>query len=504
MQPQGNLSYFINVMSIILKKFNDIQSVFFITYILLLILLFWSVAKLSYSIFQREGVVFLIFLLSLHPIGVSGTGIGTYELYLIPRSFGIPLSFLSLYFFMEDRYILSSFLLSITFLLHALTPVSPIISLFLYLLIKGKFKIFYKFLLTFLLISSPLFYKFLLNYNHISLSSFFENSKHIYYILRYCAMQNRYFPLEWDFHSWLALGIFILLFLTSIFIKNRKYGLTSKEEKSFIIILSSLFLLIINIIFGELIPISIIMQFQLARSIVFIYWLSIIYFAFLLWVLLNAKSYISKLVGFTIVINILHIFLFKSLSAWLTYTLSWITALFIASKFPDMSNFLEQRRVKIIISVLTIIFLIYPLFRISNDLHTATIQYPHHYLSTLNKKDKAWIYAQLWAKDHTKINAVFVAPSYPPFYARPTFRVFSERTIIFTPEDEGPITMSYKYAKEWYRRWKDFKNYDKLSPNGLVNLAKKYNADYIVVENNKKLNLPLVYKNDYFKIYKYK
>ena len=509
-QPQANLTYFINIMGLILKKFNDMETVFFITYLLFLILLFIAVYKLSYSLFKDKPVALLSLMLSLSPLTLKALGIvpRAYDSYLVPRFTSISLALFSLYLFMDDRYILSSVIASIAFILHPLTPIAVIISLFLYLLIKKDMKAFFYSMIAFLVISSPLFYKFIFRYNQYNHGTFFVNREHLY-ILKYIGKETWIFPLLWRFQAWIGLDVVSLLFLLVIFVKRRKDGLTKNDEKSILLFTTSLFLFLINIIFGELMPISILMHLQLLRNIIFIYWLFVIYTAYLLWHLFNEKSYIYRLLGIALTIILLRLILnkFKLSPTPMPFAPLWAGILFFIAILKNnvssrIHHFIEQKTGKVILGSLTFITLIPPLFYISIKQYRHTIHFPHHYLTSLSKRNRAWIDAQLWAKRHTKVNALFLTPLYPP-YSRPTFRVFSERSIVFTIED-NPVTLSYDYAKEYSKRYKDFKNYKNLSAKDLEDLAQKYHASYIVIEDDTpKLDLPSVYENNYFKIYKF-
>ena len=504
MQPQANLTYFVNIMGLILKKFNDMETVFFITYVLFLILLFIAVYKLTYSLFKDKPVALLSLMLCLSPMPVLGTVVLTYGTYLVPRFISISLSLFSLYLFMNDRYILSSIIASIAFILHPLTPIAVIISLFLYLLIKKDIKAFFYSMIAFLVISSPLFYKFIFHHNH---GTFFVNKEHLY-IIKHIGKQIYPFPLLWRPRAWRSLVIVSLLFLFGIFIKRRKDGLTKNDKKAMLLFATSLFLFLINIIFGELMPISIVMQLQLSRSIIFIYWLSILYTSLLLWYLLKEKNYIYRLMSISLITILLNTISNRLSPPPVPFTLLWTGILFfiaiLKNNVPSyIHHFLEQKTGKIILGSLTFITFIPPLFYISINPYSAIVHVPHHYLTSLSKKNRAWIDVQLWAKRHTNINSLFLTPLYPP-YSRPTFRVFSERSIVFTIEDNAPLIFSYNYAKEYSKRYKDFKDYKNLSAKDLEHLAQKYHASYIVIENDTpKLDLPLVYKNDDFKIYKF-
>ena len=136
LQPQGEYTFFTDVMSFILSKFNDFEIVFFITYLLFSFLLFWSIAKITYSLFNKREIVFLALLLSAAPLSVAGTATLTYDVYTHPRLMAMAIGLFSLYLFIECRYVLSAGAMAIGFLIHSITIIGPIMSLFLYLIFK--------------------------------------------------------------------------------------------------------------------------------------------------------------------------------------------------------------------------------------------------------------------------------------------------------------------------------------------------------------------------------
>jgi hypothetical protein len=113
-----------------------------------------------------------------------------------------------------------------------------------------------------------------------------------------------------------------------------------------------------------------------------------------------------------------------------------------------------------------------------------------------------WIDVQLWAKENTPINAMFITPPYLQ-----GFRIFSERGAVVEWKDGTQQYFDMNYSYKWWERSDDIGKedrafYDSLSKERLLELCKKYKASYIVFPSSKVLQLPRVYENKEFRMYK--
>ncbi|OGL39038.1 MAG: hypothetical protein A2043_08395 [Candidatus Schekmanbacteria bacterium GWA2_38_9] len=131
------------------------------------------------------------------------------------------------------------------------------------------------------------------------------------------------------------------------------------------------------------------------------------------------------------------------------------------------------------------------------------------------KNVNPWIDIQLYAKNNTDKNSLFVVP---PYTANPDFRMFSERAS-FGDWIDGGLTIFFgnDYGKKWLERMRDLglsgetnfdvglvrerEEYNSINEDKLLNVAKKYNANYAVFEKPKELSLPLVYENRKYRLY---
>ena len=112
-----------------------------------------------------------------------------------------------------------------------------------------------------------------------------------------------------------------------------------------------------------------------------------------------------------------------------------------------------------------------------------------------------WVKTQLWAKENTPLDAIFITPPYLQ-----GFRVFSERGTVAEWKDGTQQYFDTEYSYEWWERTNDIGTMDKKFYNNLtleqfLRFCKKYGASYIVFPAGKTLELPHVYENKDYRIY---
>ena len=109
-----------------------------------------------------------------------------------------------------------------------------------------------------------------------------------------------------------------------------------------------------------------------------------------------------------------------------------------------------------------------------------------------------WIQAQLWAKEHTPKDAVFLSP-----WKQAGFPVFSQRSIVGDWKSGGDVKFSPVFAHKW-REWRgDLDGFARFDTEDFCRLNKKYRFHYIVTEKSRALQFPVVYENAEFSIYLY-
>lgn len=133
----------------------------------------------------------------------------------------------------------------------------------------------------------------------------------------------------------------------------------------------------------------------------------------------------------------------------------------------------------------------------------------------------AWHRAQVWARDHTPQDALFITPMHVWWLYDADWRVFSERAQVASFSDILEIAIVPDYFETWAKRFdalapgaraqfrgNPFDNrqtiaqaYASLTDDELWQLTLTYGADYVVVEKPQTRPWPLVYENEGYAIY---
>ena len=118
-----------------------------------------------------------------------------------------------------------------------------------------------------------------------------------------------------------------------------------------------------------------------------------------------------------------------------------------------------------------------------------------------------WADIQIFAKENTPKDALFVVPPYCN-----DFGLYSQRaTLGDWAEGANILYMDNTFAREWLMRMKDLgwrelfgaeKGYNGLSTEEVVSAAHKYGADFVVTEKPKEFELDTFYENKQFILYR--
>ena len=108
---------------------------------------------------------------------------------------------------------------------------------------------------------------------------------------------------------------------------------------------------------------------------------------------------------------------------------------------------------------------------------------------------------QLWVKENTPLDAMFITPPYLE-----SFRVFSERSTVAEWKDGTQQYFKTEYSYVWWERINDLGKinkefYSNLTSEQFLKLCKKYGASYVVFPAAKTLELPYIYENKEYRIY---
>jgi hypothetical protein len=134
----------------------------------------------------------------------------------------------------------------------------------------------------------------------------------------------------------------------------------------------------------------------------------------------------------------------------------------------------------------------------------------------------AWTETQLWARDHTPADAVFITPPQLWWFYDPEWRVLSERSTVVTLSELLEIAFDPSYAPRWRERFAVLapgvegqlrgdalennrltaEAFYRLSSDDLLRAGQRYGASYLVMEKPNTRDFPVVYENEGFVVYR--
>jgi hypothetical protein len=132
-----------------------------------------------------------------------------------------------------------------------------------------------------------------------------------------------------------------------------------------------------------------------------------------------------------------------------------------------------------------------------------------YYHGYFQGKRHPWADIQLFAKQHSDKDDLFIVPTYMN-----DFGIYSQRaTLGDWAEGSNAIYLDNQFTREWLTRmkelgWKKFcfdsnaEGYYYLPTSEVVKTAKKYGAKYIITEKPKTFALPKIYENEQFILYR--
>lgn len=476
----------------------DTLVVFFPGYVWKAIALFYHWVNLEFLMLVLHVVFRFLFFLAVFLLGkmISGkkeVGIlavlfwmtskpsPAYEIFasnFLQSQFSIPLVLLSSFFFLKEKYLWAFALLSISFYAHP-SIVAPMLAIYLLTLIFSKnFLHLVKYIFLFLVLTFPSFttsFKVIksagaYDYSWIELMSI-RNSHHL-------------FPFSWPLEVWVTLSIFSGLFVISYFYVRRNIKI--RIFKFFLLFQYLIFL-------GMILPSEILVVPRLLTyspfhiGSFFAVFPSIVITMFL-YKLIKDKDFKKQALGFLLS----YVFFFNQ------YNLNFQKAFMLLLPVIFVLFFTLKKNLRVLfIGILTILLL----------------WTPYMYYKNQVKQDKYvndWIAAQKWAKNNTSQDSIFIVPTYLN-----GFRFYSERPQVVNWEDGGTGFYARSYMLEWWERMQDFgitstsyglgkqmSIYNSLTEKEFYRISKKYNAKYVIKENKKELNLPVVFSNENFSVYR--
>lgn len=481
------LTYLWNILALLVKYLNvDVPALFFLSYCISIYMTFLAFYLVAMTLFGKREVAFLSLFFLLFRGPVLG-GVDTLDVLLYTRVAVLPILLFSIYFFLKERHLLSFFLAGIGFLIHPLSTAYVIAILFVSSVFASKYIGARRFLLcvTILVISASPILIWKILYPPPGLGLLYADPRWIGLVrLR---SSHHIFPFSWGKGTLFRPGLLLLVFFMSW-----KHRPRANYHRVVLCSTATIFALCMaGTVFTELLPLSIVIQSHSFRSSIFLVYFAMIYFAnYFLVELQSRKNMFDKLLVAFPSIGILY-----AAGRWpYPYVAFFALTMLLILHYLICRRDLSPRYFVMALLVIVVGIGAYDRGSFSID----------------NAQDTNWLDVQVWAKQNTSLQDVFIVP--PNWYS---FRVESERTIYGDWKDGAMTIWSPAFGYEWFRRMKalgykkagsleeGFKN---LNETDFVNIANEgtrngHKTFLIMFKERETLNFPITYANEKFVVY---
>lgn len=460
----------------------------FIAYIATTYLTFWALWNLTKTLFKNPLTTFLATIAAAFPhIGFSGFPM--FEFSLLNRTAVLPFELVAFRYYLKKNYIVSFLILGLLYNLHALSVHFILAMMGMDILFKIVKKKDYKALTAipfFLIAALPvLIWKFSQSgiqtgvqwewFHILNISTFFH-------LFNFVSIKNP----SVDLLTAGGISGFIIFFIARKHIpKHELHETVTHFMYGGIIVLFS------QCVATAFLPLSIIIQAQVVRIGTFLTLFVYLYAAHLISVYQRSKK--------TFLCFLTALFLSFSPLILLVSFLFWKTT---RTKIIQMATML-----------FVIVFMIVLAFFVAFCLYKPGIY--------IWPEKTAFYRTQMWAKQNTPKNTVFLTPPSKWWLYDVEWRVISERSTVSTLSELLEAAFDPSYISYWKPRFEEvapgalqkfqgsiFSNflitneaYNSLSKNEILRIAKKYHASYFVAEQKKMYDFPVVYSNEEYIIY---
>ncbi len=460
----------------------------FVVHILSIFFTFWALWKLSKTLFNNPLTSFIATISSALPhIGFSGFPL--FEFSMLNRTVTLPFELIAFNYYLKKNYVTTFLILGVLYNFHALSVHFVLAMIGIDMLFKlFKKKDFKPFL------STPLF---LLAALPVLIWKFGHSGVPI--------------TIEWKWFRLLDMSTFFHLFnfisitkpvvtiltaggvsaLILFFIAKRYMVKNEMHETVAHFMYGGIFVLIIQFCATNFFPLTIVIQAQIIRIGTFLTLFAYLYMAHMISTLKKSKNHFICFVS-SLLLSFSPLFLLISLLFWRV----------------KKSNVLKLVTISIVIIFITILFAFFSFNLARPGINIWPEKTPFYD-------------AQLWAKNNTSKNEVFITPPSKWWLYDVEWRVVSERSTISTLSELLEAAFDPKYIDYWIPRFEDIapialaqfkgdylKNlkiagdaYYSNTAERFLYLGKKYHASYLVVEKNHLYPLPILYKNSEYIIY---
>lgn len=464
-QPSAGASIFYPVVGFLTRIFN-LQVIFFTGYSIFQFIFFLGIFRLAKIILGDDKLAYLSLLPFLLPKFIGGTATSTYEIFFGYRLIGIIALIYYLIFLFEQKYYQAATVAGLGFLFHPLSIIPNLFLLPALALSNGKVKVLIKSLIIFLFLILP---SLILARSDFSIfGSAFDRE----WLSIIKERADYVFPSTWSIRGWAAFALYPMLIL--IFASKLKKSFSTKIK---VIGIVSATIFIISFFLLDVLKIPIFSQFQLARSITPLAYIGLV----IVPLFLIYQNRIMKIFGWVAFIALsLNLFnLFLIITVFLIVGMIVIKSEKVLSPSPKIVS---------MAFLLTIFcYLILNFFSYQNLKNK--LQFP--------KAGNDWIDLQLWAKNNTEKEAIFLVPP-----DQTGFRIFSHRPIVGDIKDGAVVLYNQSYASAWRERMENLENFQQFKKEDFIRLKAKYQFDYIVAPQSLQTDLPVIFQNQSFIIYK--
>jgi len=476
-------------------KLLGFEWAFFILHLLAVFATYGMVFLIGNWLQGREAGLLAVLFCTVRKL-VGGTEIDTLEEGFHPRTLILPVSLLALYLCWRGRYGWAIVAATAVAVFH---PISGVPVLFIVLLAA-----------TFAL------YRNEINWQHlilpigvlataglvVLLGSAKESAGGRYFLvatqdwlqLVYSRLGASVLPWRWDFSKWLNLAIWLGLILLGLRVSPAK----SANRFTYILIGALALLVAITIVFSELIPLPVVIQLQFARSLVLLILVSCVYGAILVLHLIRQASLLFPVIGAA-----LAILLTAAQANPIVWGAVGIILIFTALNLgrlrpPSDATALAMPAIAGpgVLALMSLILLgIAPGVTLP-----LTVDWPRSDDQIMNGSDP-WIKVQLWAREHTAADSIFLTP-----FDHDGFRVYSERRPLVEWKEGGIGLFDPEFGFAWRDRFQAEVDVFGSKPPKLDKFNQfyaRYRFDYMVLYADwpSPPKWTRVYSNDQFAVY---
>lgn len=465
-QSSAHLSLFYP-MAGFLTKFIDIQTMFFVGYLIFQFAFFCAIYRLSKVLLNDKNLAFFSLLPFMLPKFIGGTATQTFDIFFGYRSIGIVFLIFYLSFLIEKKYKTSAILAGLALIFHPLSAAPAVFSILPVLVFNLKMKIIH----ILKIFAFPLFLLIvLILISQSNLVSYVLSKDDTW--LGIIKFRDSYlFASTWKLSAWGASLMYF--FLCAVFLNRLK---KDNRKTLIIIVLAAVLVFIINVALLEVLRLPQFAQFQLLRSIA-----PVAYFGLCLSPLfLTYKSKVLKIFG---------VLAFTFLCFNLFYPFAISALLFALASYTKQNRGVENST-KFTYAFAAALVIVYLFLRLNSyQVLTNRVSYP--------KKEDDWETLQRWVNQNTDKSAKFFVPPYTT-----GFRIYSRRGIVGDIKDGAVVMYSPVFAKRWYGLIQDLNKYDDKTEADFKSLQNEYDFNFIISNSQHKLNFEQVYFNKTYKIYK--